>query len=91
MLAGGAIFKKPGDILHSTRGALYVHALEKIRGALYHRHESLLGPPLLWVKAPGWQGIPPKCRLDLATILILGPLLCWECPHPRPLTYTHKN
>jgi hypothetical protein len=27
MLAGGAIFKKPGDILHSTRGALsmYIH------------------------------------------------------------------
>jgi hypothetical protein len=34
MLAGGAIFKKPGDILHSTRGSLYVHTLEKIRGAL---------------------------------------------------------
>jgi len=50
----GTIFKKPGDILHSTRGALYVHTLEKIRGALYHHHESLLGPPLLWVKAPGW-------------------------------------
>jgi hypothetical protein len=34
MLAGGAIFKKPRDILHSTRGVLYVHTLEKIRGAL---------------------------------------------------------
>jgi hypothetical protein len=37
MLAGGAIFKKPGDFFYTLQGgfSLYVHTLEKIRVALY--------------------------------------------------------
>jgi hypothetical protein len=39
-------------------------------------------------KAHRWETFL-KCEVELSYDLILGPLF-WECPHPRPLSYT-KN